>query len=125
MLVIALVGFGGLVGAVSRYLVGSWVTSLTDGSGFPYGTLAVNVAGCLMIGLVAGFAETRGTLSAEARALLMIGLLGGFTTFSAFGYETVTLVRDGEVLAGVANIGLQLTLGLAALYAGLRISLAA
>lgn len=111
-----------MVGAVMRYLVGRGVFAATGAAWFPYGTLTVNIAGCLLIGLLAGFAEARQALSPETRAFLLVGLLGGFTTFSAFGLETVSLVRQGEIAAGLGNIALQLVLGLAAVWIGLTIA---
>lgn len=117
-----LVGAGGLAGAVLRYLLGTWVQGMAGSAGFPYGTLAVNAAGCLVIGVAAGIAEARQPLSDEARAFLVIGLLGGFTTFSAFGIDTVRLIRDGAYLAGSLNVLLQVAIGLSAVVAGIRIS---
>lgn len=114
-----LVGAGGLVGAAMRYLVGTWVQSAAGTAVFPYGTLAVNGAGCLLIGLLAGFAETRQPLSSEAQAFLIVGLLGGFTTFSAFGIDTIRLLREGAYIAGSANVLLQVAVGLSAVLAGL------
>ncbi len=119
MLIVVLVGAGGMIGAVSRYLVGGWVHDLLGDPSFPYGTLTVNVLGCLLIGLLVGLAETRQLLGAETRAFLLIGLLGGFTTFSAFGLETVNLVRDGELIGAFSNVGLQVVVGLAAVWVGL------
>ena len=118
-MVVLMVGAGGLLGAVLRYLVATWVQGAAGSGGFPYGTLAVNAAGCLVIGLVAGYAEARQPLSAHAQAFLIVGVLGGFTTFSAFGIDTVRLVRDGAYLAGAANVVLQVAVGLAAVAAGL------
>ncbi len=119
---ILIIGAGGLVGAIMRYLVGGWVDGAAGNPSFPYGTLVVNVLGCAVIGLLAGLAETRGILSAEARAFLLVGLLGGFTTFSAFGFETITLVRDGALLTGLANVGVQVVLGLGAVWAGVSVA---
>ncbi len=121
-LIILIIGAGGLVGAIMRYLVGSWVIGAVGNPSFPYGTLVVNVLGCAMIGLLAGLAETRDLLSPEARAFLLVGLLGGFTTFSAFGFETISLARDGALLIGLANVGAQVVLGLGAVWAGLSVA---
>ena len=118
MPIVLLVGLGGAVGAIMRYLMGGWVHALLGSSSFPYGTLAVNVLGCLLIGVLMGVAETRQALSAEARALLMVGILGGFTTFSTFGYETMALVRAGDVLAGASNAAVHVVFGLAAVWVG-------
>ena len=117
-----MVGVGGLVGATLRYLAATWVQGATGDGAFPYGTLAVNAAGCLVIGLVAGYAEARQPLSSEAQAFLVVGVLGGFTTFSAFGIDTVRLLRDGAYLAGSANMVLQVAVGLAAVVIGLRLA---
>ena len=120
-MVVLMVGAGGLLGAVLRYLASTWVQGAV-GDGFPYGTLAVNGAGCLAIGLIAGYAEARQPLSAEAQAFVVVGVLGGFTTFSAFGIDTIRLVRDGAYLAGAANVFLQVAVGLAAVAIGLYVA---
>ena len=117
-----MVGVGGLIGASLRYLVATWVQGATGEGAFPYGTLAVNAAGCLVIGLVAGYAEARQPLGSEAQAFLVVGVLGGFTTFSAFGIDTIRLIRDGAYLAGSANVVLQVAVGLVAVTAGLLLA---
>ena len=115
---ILLVGVGGFAGSVLRYLLSRWVHEITKSPFFPYGTLTVNVAGCLCIGFLDGLVETRQLLSPQVRMLLLVGFMGGFTTFSSFGYETIALARDGELLAALANIALQLVLGLGAVWVG-------
>ena len=122
MLIIVLVGAGGLVGSVMRYLVGRWIFTAAGGPWFPYGTLAVNVTGVRETGQQADEEAARQLLNPETRAFLLVGLLGGFTTFSAFGMETVSLMRQGEVAAGLGNVALQVALGLAAVWAGLAIA---
>jgi len=113
-----LVGCGGFVGAVLRYGVGGLVHRSGAMAGFPFGTLTVNVVGCLLIGAAAAAAETRQLLVPEARLFLMVGVLGGFTTFSTFGYETLALARDGEALRAAVNVVTHVVLGLAAVWAG-------
>ena len=115
-----LVGFGGGVGAMARYLVGGWVLHQTMQERIPYGTLVVNLIGCLAIGLIAGAAERFEVLTPEARLFLITGVLGGFTTFSAFGYETVFLLRRGEPLVAATYVGASVGLGLLAVWLGLR-----
>jgi CrcB protein len=88
------VGLGGAAGAVSRYAATGWIQSLSGGF-FPWGTLAVNVAGSLTLGFVLVWLQAT-VSSAELRELVTIGFLGSFTTFSTFSYETVAMVRDGE-----------------------------
>ena len=91
---ILLVGAGGFVGSVLRYGLSGAVHRLLPFAAFPYGTLAVNVVGCLAIGLLAGWSEARQVIGPELRLFLFIGLLGGFTTFSTFGYETFEMARS-------------------------------
>jgi CrcB protein len=88
------IGLGGALGAVSRYAASGWVQTLT-GSFFPWGTVAVNVAGSLALGFVMVWLQST-TSSAELRDLVTVGFLGSFTTFSTFSYETVAMLRDGE-----------------------------
>ena len=118
MLLIALIGTGGFLGAIMRYLVEGRIQDLLRNPSFPYGTLGVNIIGCLLIGLLAGLAESRQLFGAEARGFLLVGLLGGFTTFSTFSYETLALARDGQAIAALANVSLQVVLGFAAVWAG-------
>jgi fluoride exporter len=117
-----IVGAGGFVGSVLRYWVSGAVYSVAAAPRFPWGTLVVNVAGCFAIGLLGGLAESRGLLTASVRLFLLIGLLGGFTTFSTFGYETLALLREQALARAALNVGLQLTLGLTAAWAGLASS---
>ena len=109
---------GGALGSVSRYLLGIWIQTLSKSLDFPYGTLAVNLIGCFVIGFLSQLAETRGAFTPESRALIFIGLLGGFTTFSAFGNDTINLLRDGETFNALANVGANVILGLALVWFG-------
>ena len=118
MIKLLLVGVGGFVGSVLRYLASGAVQSAARYGHFPWGTLAVNSVGCLLIGFLTGLAESRGVFSLEQRLFLITGFLGGFTTFSAFGYETFFLVRVGEIALAVANACGQVVVGLAAVWAG-------
>ena len=108
---------GGFVGSVARYWLSGFVQDRTAGT-FPAGTLAVNIAGCFLIGVLSELADARAFLSPEARACLVVGILGGFTTFSAFGNETVNLLRDRDwVLAG-SNVAAHLVLAIGAVWVG-------
>jgi CrcB protein len=119
MKAILLVALGGAAGSVARYKVSGWMLHHTMDWRFPAGTFAVNVTGCLLAGLLAGLAEKHELFSADARLLLFTGLLGGFTTFSAFGLETVYLLRKGELLVAGSNIALSVAAGLLALWLGM------
>jgi len=83
-------------GAILRYLLSGWVQAWAKGAAFPYGTLTVNLLGCLIIGFLAQLVELRNLFSPETRVFVFIGVLGAFTTFSTFGNDTMLLLRDGE-----------------------------
>lgn len=115
---IVLVGVGGAVGSILRYWVSGYVQDLSQSIGFPFGTLAVNLLGCLVIGILSQLGDDRGVFTPESRALIFIGVLGGFTTFSTFANESMNLFRDGENLPGIVNVAASLGLGLGAVVAG-------
>jgi len=119
-----LVGAGGFAGALLRYGLSGLVHRQVPSTTFPLGTLTVNVLGCLAIGVVAGLTESRQLFGPEARTFALIGLLGGFTTFSTFGYETFAMLRDQEYLRAAANVGLQVIVGLVAVWAGFGLTTA-
>lgn len=114
-----LVALGGAVGSVARYKLSGWVLHHTTNWTFPAGTFAVNVIGCLVAGVLAGLAEKHGFLSPDTRLLLFTGVLGGFTTFSAFGLETMFLLKRGDIWVAGANIVVSVLVGLLALWLGL------
>ena len=118
ILTVSLVALGGAVGSVSRYLLGTWVQTTSQSIDFPYGTLSVNLIGCFVIGFLSQLVETRGAFTPEIRALVFMGILGGFTTFSAFGNDTMNLLREGETLNALMNIGANMILGLALVWFG-------
>lgn len=118
MLNLLLAGLGGCLGAAGRYAVGLWLQHPADYPSFPLGTFVVNAVGCLAIGLVLGWGEAREALTPGVRAFLVAGLLGGFTTFSAFGYDTLVLLRHGHPLMAGANVLAQVGIGLVAVWAG-------
>ena len=119
---ILLVGIGGFIGSVLRYLASGAVQQAVKRLDFPYGTLAVNVIGCLVIGFLAQYGERHGAFSNESRAFICVGILGGFTTFSSFGNDTVNLVRENFVMNALVNVGANVILGLLAVWLGRTIS---
>lgn len=118
MIKIACIALGGALGALSRYGMGELVTKVT-GSEFPWGTLLVNLLGCLLFGLLAGLAEQRIPLSEETRLFLMVGFLGAFTTFSTFAFHSGLFAHEGQWGWAIANILLSNVLGIALLLGGL------
>ncbi len=110
---ILLVGLGGFLGAIARFGLSTLVHKHFHHL-FPLGTLIVNILGCFAIGLLVGLIETREHL----KLFLLTGLLGAFTTFSTFGNETFSLLRDNRLLLAIANVALSVILGLSALWLG-------
>jgi CrcB protein len=113
-----LAGLGGFIGSSLRYAATGYVQQLSRSIDFPYGTLAVNLVGCFIIGCLSQLAESRGVLTAEARTFVFIGILGGFTTFSAFGNETMNLWREGQNTLAMANVAAHIFLGLGLVWIG-------
>jgi CrcB protein len=123
MIKILYVGLGGFLGSISRYLVAGAAQRLFPATiSFPTGTFAVNITGCLIIGLLSGIAETRQIFNPETRILIFVGFLGGFTTFSTFGFETFSLIRDQQYFSAISNILLHVFLGLIAVWLGFILS---
>lgn len=114
----AIVGSGGFIGAVCRWTLHGFVQRHAGLTSFPWGTLVVNMAGCLLIGVAVGIMDSRQVLAPEFRMFALIGVLGGFTTYSTFGYETFVLLRDADYLRAVANVSVQVVLGVALVMAG-------
>ncbi len=116
------VGLGGCLGAISRYLLSGLVLHRAADWLFPLPTFVVNVAGCLVAGILAGLVERHAWLSADMRLFLFTGVLGGFTTFSAFGMETVVLLKRDHLAIALSYVGLSVLCGLAALWLGLSVA---
>ena len=113
-----IVGSGGFLGALARYGLSGIVQRHLPLATFPYGTLVVNLVGCLLIGAIVGLAESRQLFGPELRTFVLIGILGAFTTFSTFGFETFSMLRDHEYLRATANVGVHVMLGLALVWLG-------
>jgi CrcB protein len=119
---IFLVGIGGCLGAIARFKLGAWILHASSGWKFPIGTFSVNVLGCCVAGILTGVLENQQTSTASLRIFLFTGVLGGFTTFSAFGVETIALLRRGDLSIALANVVLTVGVALAALWLGLKFS---
>jgi len=108
---------GGGIGATARYWMSGSIIKWT-GPGFPYGTLAVNALGCIVIGFLMTAFEERFLVTPSLRIFLTIGILGGFTTFSTFSFETISLIQDAEYYRAIGNIGFTLCSCLGGTYLG-------
>lgn len=120
MLNVLLVGLGGALGAISRYLLTLGLASWSQN--FPYATLFVNVAGSFSIGVAFILIADRMEMMAEARLLIMVGFLGGFTTFSSFSLEIWQLFLRGELLAAVVYVLASIILCVLAVAAGIWVA---
>jgi CrcB protein len=110
---------GGGLGSLARYLTGL-VFLQRFGPGFPYGTLAINLAGCFLIGIVAELAQTRAFgIGSSARLFLVVGVLGGFTTFSTFAYDAVTLAGEALSIPAIVYVLASVAGGIIAAFAGI------
>jgi fluoride exporter len=112
------VGLGGLLGSLARYRLGGFVLHHTANWRFPLSTFVVNLLGCALVGVLAGIAEHRHELSPAARLFLITGFCGGFTTFSAFGFETVYLLRRHAAPWALVNVAFSVVAGMAAVWFG-------
>ena len=112
------IGSGGFLGALARYGLSGLVHRQLPFTTFPYGTLAVNRLGCFVIGVITGLVESRQLFGPELRRFILIGILGAFTTFSTFGYETFSMIRDGEHFRAAINVGIHVVFGLALVWLG-------
>jgi fluoride exporter len=119
MKIIIVIGIGSCIGGISRYLLSGFIQNKFL-SAFPYGTLAVNIIGCLLIGIVFGLSE-RTNIALEWRLFLATGVLGGFTTFSALSNETVSLLRDGQLWHAFIYLACSIVIGLLATFTGISL----
>jgi fluoride exporter len=115
-----LIGAGGFLGAIARYLLDGRITAWTGGS-LPWGTFAVNMTGSFVLGVLFALIVERAALPADLRAPLLIGFLGSYTTFSTLALESWRMVEDGAWLYATANLGGSILIGVAAVIAGVSI----
>ena len=118
---VLLVGAGGFVGSIARYLLGGFILQQSTSWRFPLSTFCVNVVGCFALGALANLAEKQLLFSADTRLFLFTGLLGGFTTFSAFSAEGVNLIRRGDFAVAAMYAALSVGCGFAAVWAGMKL----
>jgi fluoride exporter len=115
--VLLFIGSGSFIGGVARFLTSRYIQN-TVISAFPFGTFAVNMLGCFLIGLFYGMSERGNILSMETRMFLTVGFCGGFTTFSTFSGENVAMLRDGNILLVALYTSGSVFIGILATYLG-------
>ena len=111
------IALAGLIGTLVRYWLAGFVTR-QYGETFPWGTLIVNLAGSFLAGAIYHLAEERLLISPTLRTIILIGLIGGFTTFSSYGLQTFTLLRDGQIGLATINVAVSNVLGLFMVWMG-------
>jgi CrcB protein len=115
-----MIGLGGFVGAIARFVIGSYVGNKL-GTRFPYGTFVINCTGSFLIGLILTLLTERTHWNANWRYLIPIGFIGAYTTFSTFEYETARVVQDGQIVIALLNVSLSVVIGFAAVFAGIAL----
>lgn len=120
MKILLMVGVGSFIGGVGRYLISLLIQNKFL-STFPYGTLAVNIIGCFLIGVVYALSD-KGSINVEWRLFFATGVLGGFTTFSSFSNETISIMRDGQYWHAFAYVAFSVIIGLAATFIGISLT---
>ena len=116
-----LVGLGGGIGSIARYLCQKWFSESYPHP-FPWGTFLVNLCGCFLIGVFYAATEKTSVLSPPTRLLLITGFCGGFTTFSTFAFENMSLLRSGDILYFSVYIVASVVLGIAGVFGGIAIT---
>lgn len=116
-----LVGTGGFLGSVTRYLASRFI-QVHAPSSFPLGTFLVNITGCLLIGLIYGFSERSAAFGPGWKLFLAAGFCGGFTTFSTFANENLSLLRDGDIFLFFLYTGMSIFLGIGATFLGIAVT---
>lgn len=115
-----IVFIGGGLGSMLRHAV-NVASARTLGTGFPYGTLTVNITGSIVMGLLAGYFAFKGEASQGWRLFLMTGILGGYTTFSAFSLDAIALYERGEIGMALGYVAASGAISIFGLFAGLMV----
>ncbi|MDE7402969.1 MAG: fluoride efflux transporter CrcB [Muribaculaceae bacterium] len=111
------VGLGSMIGGVSRFLVTKWLLT-SCGDSYPWGTLTVNLVGCLLIGMLGGYFSREGIMSESMRLFLTIGFCGGFTTFSTFINENFFMLSNSQIISSILYTTVSFIGGLALIFIG-------
>lgn len=121
LLRITLIAVFGAIGTLTRYGLQGFV-QVRAGSGFPYGTLLINLTGCFLLGLIGQFTLNRLVISPDWRVAIAVGFFGGYTTFSSFGWETAKMLEDGEWMRAGSYVAASVVVGIFLSFAGIRLA---
>ena len=116
-----LIALFGAIGTLARYGLQGLVQTRM-GTTFPYGTLLINLTGCLLLGFIGQLTLNRMLVSSDMRIAIAVGFFGGYTTFSSFGWETAKMLEDGEWLRAFTYVGASVIAGLLLSVAGIRLA---
>ncbi len=111
------IAVGGALGAVARYLLSTWIYSRVEQI-YPFGTFAVNMLGCFLLGLIFKLILEKSIMSSELRLMITVGIIGAFTAFSTFSLETLTLFRENNITTALLYVGASIVVGLLAVWLG-------
>lgn len=115
------IGLFGAIGTLARYGL-QGVVQIRMGTAFPYGTLLINLTGCLLLGFIGQLTLNRILISSDMRIAIAVGFFGGYTTFSSFGWETAKMLEDGEWLRAATYVSASVIMGLLLSVAGIRLA---
>ena len=118
---IFLIALFGAIGTLARYGLQGAV-QIRMGGGFPYGTLLINLSGCLLLGFIGQLTLNRMLVSTDLRMAIAVGFFGGYTTFSSFGWETAKMLEEGAWLRASTYVGVSVIAGLLLSVAGIRLA---
>ena len=118
-----IIGTGGFVGSVFRFLISGFIQKVSSFITFPIGTLSVNLIGCFLFGFFIQLAEARNIFTGEAGMFVFVGVLGGFTTFSTFSNGSINLMRAGDNTSALISLSVHIIFGLGAIWLGRIIAL--
>lgn len=117
---LVLLAIAGAVGTLARYALGGLMQRMC-GTSFPWGTLAINVIGCLLFGFVWSMGTERMLISAQTRIVVLTGFMGAFTTFSTYAFETAQMLADDDWLRAFGNLALENVVGIVAVFLGFAV----
>ena len=113
------VGSGGTIGAIGRFLMTSWINTLSKGHPYPFSTLVVNFLGCFAFGIMSGLVEHSKFITPNIKLFVMVGVIAAFTTFSTFSHDIFIMVRNNQLMLAFFNLFIKVGIGVFAVWLGI------